>query len=131
MQRAPGVLNCGKGAFLGGSWKCVGVLWFCSLIIPSFFSRGPSVAIVSRESGISNILQCVGQSYSKAFPSKNTELNTCKISWRRKWQPIPMFLPGESHGRRSLVGYSPWGCKESDMTERLHFHFHFQTHATP
>ena len=33
--------------------------------------------------------------------------------------------PGESHGGKSLVGYSPWGCKESDMTEQLHFHFHF------
>ena len=39
-----------------------------------------------------------------------------KIAWRRKWQPTPVFLPGESHGRRSLVGYSPWGHKESDMT---------------
>ena len=37
--------------------------------------------------------------------------------WRRKWQATPEFLPGESHGQRSLVGYSPWGCKESDMTE--------------
>ena len=44
--------------------------------------------------------------------------------WRRKWQPTPVLSPGESHGRRSLIGYSPWGCKESDMTERLHFHFH-------
>ena len=41
------------------------------------------------------------------------------------WQPTPVFLPGESHGRRSLVGYCPWGCKESDATERLHFHFLF------
>ena len=41
--------------------------------------------------------------------------------WRRKWQPTPVLLPGESHGRRSLVGYSPQGCKESDVTERLHF----------
>ena len=41
-----------------------------------------------------------------------------KISWRRKWQPTPVFLPRESQGRRSLVGYSPWGCKESDTTER-------------
>ena len=40
-----------------------------------------------------------------------------KILWRRKWQPTPVFLPGESHGQRSLVGYSPWGCKESDRTE--------------
>ena len=46
-----------------------------------------------------------------------------KIPWRRKWQPSPVFLPGESHGQRSLVGYSPQGHKESDMTERLHFHF--------
>ena len=37
--------------------------------------------------------------------------------WRRKWQPTPVFLPGESHGRRSLVGCSPWGRTESDMTE--------------
>ena len=43
-----------------------------------------------------------------------------KIPWRRKWQPTPVFLRGESHGQRSLVGYSPWGRKESD-TERLHF----------
>ena len=45
-----------------------------------------------------------------------------KIPWRRKWQPTPVFLPGESHGQRSLVGYSPWGRKESDMTERTHTH---------
>ena len=35
-----------------------------------------------------------------------------KISWRRKWQPTPLFLPGESHGKRSLAGYNPWGIKE-------------------
>ena len=38
-----------------------------------------------------------------------------KIPWRRKWQPTPVFLPGKSNGQRSLAGYSPWGCKESDM----------------
>ena len=38
-----------------------------------------------------------------------------------QWQPTPVFLPGESHGQRSLVGYSPRGRKESDTTERLHF----------
>ena len=36
------------------------------------------------------------------------------IPWRREWLPTPLFLPGEFHGQRSLVGYSPWGCKESD-----------------
>ena len=46
-----------------------------------------------------------------------------KIPWRRKWQPTPVFLPGKSHGQRSLIGYSPWGHKQSDTTERLHFHF--------
>ena len=40
-----------------------------------------------------------------------------KILWRRAWQPAPVFLPGESHGQRSLVGYTPWGPKESDTTE--------------
>ena len=40
-----------------------------------------------------------------------------KISWRRKWQPTIVFLTGKFHGQMSLVGYSPWGCKESDMTE--------------
>ena len=45
-----------------------------------------------------------------------------KIPWRRKWQPILVFLPGKSHGQRSLVGYSPWGREELDTTEQLHFH---------
>ena len=40
-----------------------------------------------------------------------------------QWHPTPVLLLGKSHGRRSLVGCSPWGRKESDMTERLHFHF--------
>ena len=44
-------------------------------------------------------------------------------SWRRQWQPTPVLLPRKSHGRRSLVGCSPWGRYESDTTERLHFHF--------
>ena len=46
-----------------------------------------------------------------------------KMPWRRKWQPTPGLLPGNSHGRRSLVGCSPWGREESDTTEQLHFHF--------
>ena len=46
-----------------------------------------------------------------------------KIPWRRKGQPTPVFLPGELHGQRSLAGCSPWGCAESDTTERPHFLF--------
>ena len=48
-----------------------------------------------------------------------------KIPWSRAWQPTPVFLPGDSHGQRSLAGYSPWGCKESDTTEAT-----WQTHGT-
>ena len=40
-----------------------------------------------------------------------------KVSWRRKWLLTPVLLLGESHGQRSTAGYSPWGCKESDMTK--------------
>ena len=43
----------------------------------------------------------------------------CQCRWRRKWQPTPVLLPGISHGWRSLVGYNPWGHKESDTTEQL------------
>ena len=58
-----------------------------------------------------------------------TQKNGCCIiptymrSWRRRWHPTPVLLPGKAHGRRSLVGCSPWGRKESDTTERLPFHF--------
>ena len=46
-----------------------------------------------------------------------------KLKWRRQWHPTPVLLPEKSHGRKSLVGYSPWGGEESDTTEWLHFHF--------
>ena len=63
--------------------------------------------------------------FSKIEGKKSTwiigwELGGCQGSqWRRKWQLTPVFLPGESYGQRSLAGYLSWGCKESDMTERL------------
>ena len=47
-----------------------------------------------------------------------------KHPWRRRKQPIPVFLMGKSHGQRSLVGYSPWDCKEWGTTERLSMHPH-------
>ena len=49
------------------------------------------------------------------------EICLSSIFWGRKLQRTPVFLPGKSHGWSSLVGYSPWGCKESDTTEQLHF----------
>ena len=50
----------------------------------------------------------------------STETLVGKIHWRRKWQPIPVFLPGKFCDQRSLVGCSPWGHKESDTTELTH-----------
>ena len=49
-------------------------------------------------------------------------INNLCVHWRRKWQPTPVFLPGESHGQRILVGYNPWGHKELDTTEWLSKH---------
>ena len=48
-----------------------------------------------------------------------------KIPWRMKWQPTSVFLPGKLHGQKSLVGYSPWDCKESDTTEHAYTYIPF------
>ena len=53
------------------------------------------------------------------YHQKGDILPTIYLTWRRKWQPTPVCLPGKSHGQRSLAGYSPWGCKESGMTKQL------------
>ena len=67
------------------------------------------------------------QSQRKAMPKNiqtTTQLHSSHtLVWRRQWQPTPVLLPGKSHGRRSLVGCSPWGPEESDTTEWFHFHF--------
>ena len=52
-----------------------------------------------------------------------------KNPWRRKWQPISVFLPGESHGQRNLAMYSPWGCKELNMTEHAYTFFNAGNYA--
>ena len=57
-------------------------------------------------------------------PSPCWQLTVCSLYLGTKqWHPTPVLLPGKSHGRRSLVGCSSWGRKESDTTEGLHFHF--------
>ena len=52
-----------------------------------------------------------------------------KMPWRREWQPTPIFLPGKSHGQRSLVGCSPWGHKELDTTEATNPNTDTHTHT--
>ena len=72
-----------------------------------------------------------GGSEGKAF-ARNARFDPWvgKIPWRRKWQPTPVLLPRKFHGWRSLVGYNPWGHKESDTTEWLHFSFFLSFYFT-
>ena len=56
---------------------------------------------------------------SGSFPMSQLFVSGSQSIWRRQWYPTPVLLPGKSHGRKSLVGCSPWGHKESDMTEWL------------
>ena len=57
-------------------------------------------------------------------PEYSNSMIVIIINQRRQWHPTPVFLPGKSHGQRSLVGCSPWSRSELGRTERLHFHFH-------
>ena len=59
----------------------------------------------------------------QSFPASGSFQMSQFFIQRRQWQPTPVLLPGKSHGWRSLVGCSPWGCEESDTTVQLLFHF--------
>ncbi|KAI4548386.1 hypothetical protein MG293_000716 [Ovis ammon polii] len=63
----------------------------------------------------------MGNEDPKCYVANRKYLMTTRNIW--KWHPTPVLLPEESHGRRSLVGCSPWRRKESETTEQLHFHF--------
>ena len=95
------------------------------LFICIYLSNGPPRWYSGKESNC----QCRRCKRLRFYPGVR------KILWRRKWKSTPVFLPGESHGQRSLVGYSPWGCKELDTTELLsaytyiHTHTHTHTHS--
>ena len=83
--------------------------------------------VLQRSTG--NYIHYLVITYNEKESERDDIYTHIHVHWRRKWQPTPVFLPGEAHGRRSLVGYSPRGRKESDTTERLHFHFHTYTHT--
>ena len=88
------------------------------LLLPSIF---PSIRVFPNNSGV-----CIRwpKNWSFSFSiSPSNEYSGLDFFQRRQWHPTPVLLPGKSHGRRSLVGCSPWGRDESDMTERLHFDF--------
>ena len=69
--------------------------------------------------GASQLVLVVKNPPANAGDNKRCRFNIWvgKSPWRRAWQPTPLFLPSESHGQRSLEGYSPQGCTESDTTE--------------
>ena len=89
------------------------------LFICIYLSNGPPRWCSGKES----VCQCRRCKRLRFYPWVG------KILWRRKWQPTPVFLPGESHGQRSLVGYNPWGHKEVDTTELLSTYTYIYTHT--
>ena len=99
--------------------------WMTALIFPSLLFLSRADGVFSKSGFFSSIseqsrkLSIAGGYKEHQFP--NQCLTTYQVFIIVKWQPTPVFLPGKSHGLRSLVGYSPWGRKELDTTERLHF----------
>ena len=107
-------------------------MWFSELILSSLFPSSP--ATVSQEHPLTPLCGFTHSSEFARWHSDQEPSCQCtrckrgslfdpwvrKIPWRRKWKPTPSFLPREFHGQRSLVGYSPWGCKESDVTEHTY-----------
>ena len=105
--------------FIFGNFSCI-----ISLITPSFLCSVWNIYYLNIECLPLFRASLVAQRI-KHLPAMQ-ESWVGMIPWRRKWQPTKVFLPGESHGQRSLAGYSPRGRKESDATERLHvFSFTF------
>ena len=86
-----------------------------------FRRKSMNIGITMDKHKVCSPLGFPGDSVVKNMPANAGDTGSIpglgRFLWRRKWQPTPVFLPGEFHGQRSLVGYSPWGPKESDMTE--------------
>ena len=85
---------------------------------------------------VTRLLGFPGGAVVKSPPANKRRCRKCsfdpwvrKIPWRRKWQPTLVFLPGKSHRQRNLAGYSSWGYKGSDTTERPNTHTHTHTHT--
>ena len=104
------------------------------VLAPSTLSPGlGSPTCLSKVSSSRSLLTCPLHCRAVLLSSAGWHCRLCAVptsfypnpgyGWRRQWQPTPVLLPGNSHGRRSLVGCSPSCHEESDATERLHFHF--------
>ena len=93
---------------------------FCFFCISMFPNMHCLPCVIGHRTRVS-FIQC--QTFSKVGKEGNGKLAKNTPEGLIQWQPTPVFLPGKSHRPRSLVGYSPWGHKQSDTTERLHFLF--------
>ena len=114
------ILSKGKTAALLANWKALGyetenfhdcieeTNYFCTVCLISFYLYFCVTEIL--------YISCLLFTFSNFKISFHNWLLLCCF-WRRKWQPTPVFLPGESQGQGSLVGCRLWGCAESDMTE--------------
>ena len=91
------------------------VRWSCIPIFQNF----PQFIVIYTVKGFGIVNKAEIDVFLKLSSFSN---DPADVGWRQ-WQPTPVLFPGKSHRRRSLVGCSPWGHKESDTTERLHFHF--------
>ena len=108
------------------SWACMIALFLQTVLFHTLFLS----QIMLLEAGYASyqvfiflLLYVPGNLSLAAFLDLFQFTCTQHLLRRRRWHPTPALLPGKSHGWRSLVGCSPWGHEESDMTERLHFHF--------
>ena len=93
-----------------------------SFLNHKFFAHFYCLFISGGASGKEPICQCTRFIVHCANKRHRFDPWVGKIPWGRKWHPTPVFLRGESYGQKSLVGYSPWSCKELDMTEQLSMH---------
>ena len=106
------------------------LLWELKFCIGTFCANQPSSWEQSEKLGVGrNQVDTTGdlvrvKNYrTKVYNNMNIHMHSPALAGgRRQWHPTPVLLPGESHGQRSLVGCSPWGFKELDTTEWLHFH---------
>ena len=102
-------LMCQSGVRLINSQvSTVSLIMFCTHSPPNIFAKVEA----DRASLVAQMVKNL-----PAICETQVRSSGQKIPWRKAWQPTPVFLPGESHGQKSLVGYSPWGHKESDTTE--------------
>ena len=100
----------------------------CRVIINASLRQNQSVSLIAKQKAAFPLVCKRGREKESGENDKlpyHFNFHSSRLYWwRRKWPPTPVLLPGESHGQRSLAGYSPWGRKESDTTEQLNTEHH-------